>query len=324
MDRESQADLLRQGAWKWNQWRKGVERPDLVSADLRGVNLRDCNLEGADLFCARLEGADLTSADLGAADLRDANLAGTSLREVNLYSAVLLSSSLRGADVRGASLGLTALCDVDLNEVRGLDTVRHERHSYVDWRTLARSRHLPDVFLVGAGLSKAVITAHRDWEAKADSNRHHCFISYSASDEEFAERLYADLTYHNIGCWFSPEHMRIGDKIRETLDEAIRTYAKVLLVLSEESISSAWVEKEVETAFEEERTNSRLHLIPIRVDNAILNTTRAWAADVRRTRHIGDFSRWKQYDDYQDAFQRLLRDLKTTQRSDGSDERHVT
>jgi hypothetical protein len=35
-----------------------------------------------------------------------------------------------------------------------------------------------------------------------------------------------------------------------------------------------------------------------------------WAADIRRSRHIGDFSRWKEHDAYQRAFERLLRDLR--------------
>jgi len=35
-----------------------------------------------------------------------------------------------------------------------------------------------------------------------------------------------------------------------------------------------------------------------------------WAADIHRTRHIGDFRRWKNHEAYRTAFDRLLRDLK--------------
>jgi hypothetical protein len=35
-----------------------------------------------------------------------------------------------------------------------------------------------------------------------------------------------------------------------------------------------------------------------------------WATDISLTRHIGDFSRWKDHDAYHQAFERLLRDLK--------------
>ena len=34
------------------------------------------------------------------------------------------------------------------------------------------------------------------------------------------------------------------------------------------------------------------------------------AADIRRTRHIGDFTDWKDHDSYQQALKLLLRDLK--------------
>jgi hypothetical protein len=42
----------------------------------------------------------------------------------------------------------------------------------------------------------------------------------------------------------------------------------------------------------------------------MMETDQAWAADIRLTRHIGDFNRWKDHDAYQAAFERLLRDLK--------------
>jgi hypothetical protein len=39
-------------------------------------------------------------------------------------------------------------------------------------------------------------------------------------------------------------------------------------------------------------------------------TTEQWAQDLRRTRHIGDFTRWKEHDAYREALERLLRDLE--------------
>lgn len=41
----------------------------------------------------------------------------------------------------------------------------------------------------------------------------------------------------------------------------------------------------------------------------------AWAADIRRTRHIGDFCGWKGHDNYKRAFERLMRDLKAEDES---------
>ncbi len=70
------------------------------------------------------------------------------------------------------------------------------------------------------------------------------------------------------------------------------------------------MEKEVETAFEREQREKKLVLFPIRLDDAVMETNQAWAADIRRVRHIGDFRAWKDHDQYQKSFERLLRDLK--------------
>lgn len=110
--------------------------------------------------------------------------------------------------------------------------------------------------------------------------------------------------------WFAPEELKISDKFRTRIDDAIRVYDKLLLVLSENSISSTWMEKEIETAFEKEHRENRTVLFPIRLDVAVMHTDQAWAADIRRTRHIGDFRNWKEHDEYQKAFGRLLCDLK--------------
>jgi hypothetical protein len=137
-----------------------------------------------------------------------------------------------------------------------------------------------------------------------------CFISYSSKDQTFAEQLHNDLQDAGVRCWFAPEDMRIGDRIRPTIDQAVRSYDKLLLVLSKHSIDSDWVEREVETASEEERKRKKTMLFPIRLDSAVMKTDQAWAADIRRTRYIGDFTHWKDHDAYQKAFERLLRDLK--------------
>jgi hypothetical protein len=85
-------------------------------------------------------------------------------------------------------------------------------------------------------------------------------------------------------------------------------------VLSKDSVKSPWVEAEVEAAFEKEKKQKRTVLFPIRLDDAVMETEEAWAADIRRTRHIGDFRKWKNHDEYQKAFGRLMRDLKAEEK----------
>ena len=58
----------------------------------------------------------------------------------------------------------------------------------------------------------------------------------------------------------------------------------------------------------------RTVLFPIKIDDAVMESKQAWAAAIRRTRHIGDFTKWKDHDSYQRAFERLLRDLKAQEK----------
>ena len=121
--------------------------------------------------------------------------------------------------------------------------------------------------------------------------------------------LYHYLQDKGIRCWFAPEDMKIGDRIHRRIDEAIRVHDKLILILSKNSVTRAWVRKEVETALKKERTQKSDVLFPIRLDDAVFKTTEQWADDIRRDRHIGDFTKWKEYDEYTKAFERLVRDL---------------
>jgi hypothetical protein len=87
--------------------------------------------------------------------------------------------------------------------------------------------------------------------------------------------------------------MRIGAKILDSADEAIRLQDKLLLVISQRSLESEWVEDEVTKAFSEERDRGGTVVFPVRIDDALLNTDRPWAVKLRKNRHIGDFSDWE-------------------------------
>ena len=107
----------------------------------------------------------------------------------------------------------------------------------------------------------------------------------------------------------APEDLKIWDRFQERIEESIRLYDKVMIVMSEASVQSRWVEREVNAAREREESENRLVLFPIRIDDAVMSAPQPWAADIRRSRHIGDFRGWKDHESYQKALQRLLRNL---------------
>jgi hypothetical protein len=217
-------------------------------------------------------------------------------------------------------VGGTTFGDIDFRSVKALEKVHHWGRSTLGIDTIYKSEgHIPEAFLRGVGLPEIFLTYMPSLTEKP-FEFYSCFISYSSKDQEFVERLYADLQSRGVRCWFAPEDLKIGDKIRDRIDESIRLRDKLLLILSEHSIASEWVEHEVENALEEERQSTRRNrtvLFPIRLDDTVMNSPKGWAALIRRTRHIGDFRAWKDHDNYHGVFERLLRDLKADLANEG-------
>jgi hypothetical protein len=353
MANEEQLTILRQGVDGWNAWQK--EHPtiypdlrkaslyranlaganfhvaDLQGADLTGANLTEANLIGANCIgatlpyttceranfqAARLTGANLEGALLRRANLEGAGLTGANLTRTDLTDANLYGAILAGGNLTNASVGFTRFDNLDLRDVRGLDTVRHTYPSTIGIDTIYRSGGtIPEVFLRGCGVPDTFIEYMHALTVRP-IEYYSCFISYSSKDQDCAERLHTDLQHQHVRCWFAPEDLKTGDKFRERIEESIRIYDKLLLILSEHSVASPWVEREVHAALEREDQQNRIILFPIRLDDAVMHSTRQWAAEIRRSRHITDFRQWKDHDAYQKVFGRLLRDLTASERSE--------
>jgi uncharacterized protein YjbI with pentapeptide repeats len=305
----TKADLIRADLSGAN-----LERADLTEADLTAANLRETQLRFAVLSRANLSDANLTHADLSGANLTSANLTTAHLRLTNLTHATLTDGNLDGA-----SLGDTLLCDVDLRGATGLDDVRHRGPSSIDHRTLVQSGSLPLPFLRGCGLPDQLI----DYLNAATVQFYSCFISYSTADQDFADRLHADLQARGIRCWFAPHDMRPGRKIHDQIDEAIRVYDRLLLILSKESMSSEWVRTEIEKARQKELSSKHHVLFPLAL--VPYSDIRAWqqfnvdlgedTARVIREYFLPDFSAWKiNHDAYQRSFEKMVAALA---RADG-------
>jgi hypothetical protein len=69
------------------------------------------------------------------------------------------------------------------------------------------------------------------------------------------------------------------------------------------------VEKEVETAFERMYREQSAFLMPLGIDDAVMDTDQVWAADLRRSFYVGDFRDWEDPSKFGWALRRLLRDL---------------
>ena len=342
-------EILKQGVEQWNEWRAehpGVRpslsgadlaRADLIRAhlsltDLDGANLREADLRQAifrraGLTWTNLSGADLSGADLRSANFGGANLSGADLRRTNLIGANLYFANLSAVNLDGANLNLartggTRFDDVDLSVVTGLETMKHLGPSTIGIDTVYKSRgKIPEAFLRGCGVPDGFI-AYIGSMVGRTIEFYSCFISYSTKDQEFAERLHADLQAKGVRCWFAPEEMKAGRKLHEQIDEAIRLHDKLLLILSEHSMNSSWVKTEIANAREREKKEGKQLLFPITlVPFEAIKKWKLFDADIGgdsareiREYFIPDFSNWKDHDSYRTASERLVKDLKAGDR----------
>jgi uncharacterized protein YjbI with pentapeptide repeats len=294
---------------------------NLSGARLRRAVLQECNLHRSDLNGADFSGAILTACDLTEADLRYTVCRDADLRRVNLTGA-----KLDGADLSHAVVGRTTFGDLDMSGAIGLEYVSHMSRSIVGLETLfLSSGQIPESFLRGAGVAESFITYMRSLTGAA-LEFYSCFISYSTKDQDFADRLHADMQARGVRCWFAPHDIQGGRKIHEQIDEAIRVYDKLLLILSDASMSSNWVKTEIANARARETQQKRQMLFPITL--VPFEQIRAWrlfdadtgidSAREIREYYLPDFSNWKDHDSYSAAFERLVRDLKAGPESKGA------
>ncbi|MEA2238876.1 MAG: hypothetical protein QOC81_3600 [Thermoanaerobaculia bacterium] len=314
---------LKEGAKAWNKWRQATgEKPDLSGLQLIGDSLGGYNLATADLSGAFLQRVDLSFTQCAEASFdrafilesmfRSTELNKTTFRRATVRFTVFVQCGLDEADFTEAALISCSFSRVSLGASKGLTSTNQFFLNSIGIDTFFQSGGLPESFLRGAGVPEEFIQYASSLVGKA-IEFYSCFLSYSSKDDEFARRLYNDLQGKNIRTWFAPEELKIGDRFRSRIDESIRIHDKLVLILSANSVASDWVETEVESALERERKEGKEVLFPIAIDDEGFTSQQSWAADIRRKRHIGDFRTWKSHDDYTNAFDRLVRDLKKSQ-----------
>lgn len=292
---------------------------NLFEADLRGANLSKAILVWANFSLANLSGANLSEANLGNANLTKANLNNAVLKLAMLAETNIAHTDLYKADFTDAICSCLGFREIDLTHAKNLAKVKHLDSSFIDIDTLRQSKgQIPLEFLRGCGMADWEIECYKLYRKDLTSNQlsnitykihelrntrpnlfYSVFISYNHGDKEFAQKLHDRLQDDGIRCWMDKKQLFPGDDIYEEVDKGIKLWDKVLLCCSENSLTSWWLDNEINKAFRKEqdimkeRKKKTLALIPLDLDGYLFNGWENGKKDQVCSRLAADFKDWK-------------------------------
>lgn len=89
------------------------------------------------------------------------------------------------------------------------------------------------------------------------------FLCHSSVDKPFVRRLADDLNSQSLSVWIDEKEILVGDPIREKIEQGLRASDYLAIVLSPDSVTSAWVQKELDAKLIEEVESRSVRILPI-------------------------------------------------------------
>jgi uncharacterized protein YjbI with pentapeptide repeats len=299
-------------------------RSKLNFSDLRYSRFTKANFVQANLSGANLCAAELTGAQFYETNLENADLSGTTLKSVNFNRANLI-----GVKFENAEFSNTVIDNIDLGKANQLERTLHYGPSTIGSNTLKYSKgKIPIEFLRGCGLSDWEIESARLYNPELSASEineilyrmydlratqaiqiNPLFISYSHTDGKFVDAMEELLNKKGIRFW-RDVHKATSGRLEKIIDLAIRQNPTMLLVLSENSVKSDWVEHEARKARELEKETGRDVLCPVALDDAWKDCR--WPERLREQimeYNIMDFSKWRDEEEFGRKFAKLVEGL---------------
>ena len=251
----------------------------LMYGDFSGADFR-----GADLRSARFDGSLLVGANFSNAHLELAHFEGA-----DLSHATFSSSLLKGAAFSGATAAWTTFDNVDVSQSFGLREMHHDAPSSVSVSTIYRSAgKVPEPFLLATqtNVSADFLQRFNDFLRTTPFEYYSCFLSYAHRDEQVAVKLQSALMSRGVPCFMDRLSLGPGENFEQRILEEIPRADRFMVMISQHSLASAWVRKEIELASDRKPYDFLVIVLDDSdVSKEILQLQTPW--------HIGDFSRWE-------------------------------
>ncbi len=107
------------------------------------------------------------------------------------------------------------------------------------------------------------VLTKKNTKSKEIKSRTSAFISYSGANKTLALLIANILSEHKIDVWMDDFNIKIGDTIVTRIESGIREAEYFIVLITNESIKSSWVLKEIELAYIAERENESPKIIPL-------------------------------------------------------------
>lgn len=89
------------------------------------------------------------------------------------------------------------------------------------------------------------------------------FLSHNSNDKPFVRKLAADLESHGVRCWIDEAEIKIGDSLVQKIREGIDSVDYVAVILSNDSINSPWVQREIDVSINKEILGKNIKVLPL-------------------------------------------------------------
>jgi hypothetical protein len=130
-------------------------------------------------------------------------------------------------------------------------------------------------------------------------------LSHSGKDKPFVRDLVQKLEQSGVTIWLDERELSIGDSITQKIGLAIDKMDYFAVVLSNNSINSAWVQKEIQDALSKELNQKRVVVLPLLLEEVTV-------PPFLKDKVFADFT---SKDKFEESFQKLLKAVLTKNRA---------
>ena len=96
------------------------------------------------------------------------------------------------------------------------------------------------------------------------------FLSHNHADKPFVRRLAQDLQDAGVRVWIDEAEIMIGDSLIEKIRQGIDEMEYVGVVISQNSVKSEWVKREVDIAMNQEIEGKLVKVLPLVIEDCEL------------------------------------------------------